>query len=696
MTTPKVIVRNGKRYVQIGKKFIKVDSSLTERELIKWMIKYFKPKRRKTSEGKRMKDVWTEPPLNKATVFQSGTVVLNDMNRAQAREVKDQLEATQKKLKESEDNFKKIAEETKKAIEAPKRLIEEKEKEHKDDSERIPLSEEEVRRQEGIKHQKEEEGRNEIRAREAKEKANRMVRIAELKAEKARKIELRGVTFDAQYTEEKKKQFNNNTAALMRNWMSEHANKVYSITPSTSRLRDDIEKAGGFAQLKEKIRVAVNNVHNPEIAALQTEIDKLEKEIAGEGRSKDIPAEGISDFDINRAMKDYKQFLGAIAADEIHSLVTRVSKEKRICWIQNTEPRAQGGAHWVSFLIDARPHGTMSVEYYDPLGDPITPGFLRDVKVMIKAVHGSDSYLKYRENKIPDQSDISNNCGPFAIRFLQARLAGESFAKATGWDKQGEKNIELWKKHPKQQTWISSQNGEGFRDIFAAVRKGATKIYERIKATLSGPRGGAPPAVRGWLAKYGDVEIQNVWVCKKPIYSILENLANWLSQGKLRENMDRLGYEQLMHLYMIVQLRGKSADFPGPTVKIEKNHVVEIKNSGDLGQKHMSTDHPSTVNQMIKTAEASHGESVWKYHLVDANCQKFIMWCLGSKASTIREFVMQDVENSLKDMGLFKKIATVVTDVAGAADIALNGTGTQAFPGHVSNQDIRSHQIKKQ
>jgi len=136
--------------------------------------------------------------------------------------------------------------------------------------------------------------------------------------------------------------------------------------------------------------------------------------------------------------------------------------------------------------------------------------------------------------------------------------------------------------------------------------------------------------------------------------------------------MDRLGYEQMMHLYMIVQLKG------GPTVKMEKTHVVEIKNSGDLGQKHMATDHPPTVNAMIKQAEAGHGEAVWKYHLVDANCQKFIMWCLGSKASGgVREFVMQDVASSLKDMGLFQKIATVVTDVAGAADVAINGAGNK-------------------
>jgi len=113
--TPKVIVKNGKRYVKIGKKRIKVDSSLTERELIQWMIKHFKPKRRvkKTGKnGKDGKDGWVAPPPSKAIVL---PFVPAAAAPSQVRETKEQLEATQKLLKESEDKFKKIAEDAKKA-----------------------------------------------------------------------------------------------------------------------------------------------------------------------------------------------------------------------------------------------------------------------------------------------------------------------------------------------------------------------------------------------------------------------------------------------------------------------------------------------------------------------------------------------------------------------------------------------------
>jgi len=174
---------------------------------------------------------------------------------------------------------------------------------------------------------------------------------------------------------------------------------------------------------KNNVSAGANPTQQKTLAAIAAEKARLEKlrqdlidELAQIGEGANIPAEGISDLDINKAMTDHRQFLGAIAADEIHAL--KPGNQKRICWIQNTEPRAQGGAHWVAFFIDARPHGTMSVEYYDPLGDPITPNFLTDIKIMIKQVHGVDSYLKFRENKIADQSNTSNNCGPFSIRFL--------------------------------------------------------------------------------------------------------------------------------------------------------------------------------------------------------------------------------------------------------------------------------------
>ena len=389
-----------------------------------------------------------------------------------------------------------------------------------------------------------------------------------------------------------------------------------------------------------------------------------------------------SDSQITKAMEQEndrfptKPYLGTIAADEIRTLLPKIKKNSRVCWIMNTDPRGKPGTHWVAVYIDARPHGSHSVEYYDPLANPIPKEWLTDLKAVVQEIHGDKSYLKFRQNRITDQKD-SNNCGPFCVHFLKARLGrGETFGKASGWDAAGERNIEVWKALPRQQMWISGQTGEGLRDIWGKIRNGAKRVVDRIRQTIGTAENGvqrASPSVRGWLSKYGHLPIESIQVCKKPIYSMIENIANWFSDGRLRENMDKLGYDRLMHLYMIIKLKD------GLTIKIEKNHVVEIKKADDLGKVHLSLSGGLTVQSMLDAAEKKHGEKLWQYDAKTQNCQYFTIWFLGDKATTdIKQFVMQDAAKSLEGMGLLEKAARVVTDVAAVADVAMNGAGHKA------------------
>ena len=72
--------------------------------------------------------------------------------------------------------------------------------------------------------------------------------------------------------------------------------------------------------------------------------------IAQEGDgANDIPEGGLSELDINKAMNGHRAWLGTIAADEINLL--KPGKEKRVCWIMNTDPRGKAGTHWVAFLL---------------------------------------------------------------------------------------------------------------------------------------------------------------------------------------------------------------------------------------------------------------------------------------------------------------------------------------------------------
>ena len=223
--------------------------------------------------------------------------------------------------------------------------------------------------------------------------------------------------------------------------------------------------------------------------------------------------------------------------------------------------------------------------------------------------------------------------------------------------------------------WISGQRGEGLRDIYNYVRKGATRVIKRITDTLGGPRNGPSPSVRSWLEKYGDLEIESITVCKKPIVSMIDRIGDWVSGGKIRENMEQLGYDKLMHLWMIVRLKG------GQSFRLEKNGVIEVKQSSDMGNQSMIATpggvagSGSTASSRFEAAQKAHGDDLWRYHLVNANCQKFVLWFIGNPSPEVRKFVEQDVGAVLKDMGLLQKIATGVTDLGGVVDVAVNGRG---------------------
>jgi hypothetical protein len=217
--------------------------------------------------------------------------------------------------------------------------------------------------------------------------------------------------------------------------------------------------------------------------------------------------------------------------------------------------------------------------------------------------------------------------------------------------------------------------GEGLRDIWDTVRKGATRVIDRIRQTVGAAANGvtrASPSVRGWLDKYGDKQIASITVCKKPIYSMTEKVANWLSLGKLKENMDKLGYDRLMHLFMIVELKDEKS------AKIEKNQVVMIKPSSEKGKANMAVLGAAgkTVRELLDSAEKKHGNKLWQYDAKTQNCQYFVLWFLdGLVTPEIKGFVQQDIEKSLAGMGLLEKAARVVTDVAAVVDVALEGGG---------------------
>ena len=67
------------------------------------------------------------------------------------------------------------------------------------------------------------------------------------------------------------------------------------------------------------------------------------------------------------------------------------------------------------------------------------------------------------------------------------------------------------------------------------------------------PRVGFPPAIRKIISENSDKNIKSIIICRNPIKSNLQKILNIISLGKIQKNMKKLGYDKLVHLFMIVQ-----------------------------------------------------------------------------------------------------------------------------------------------
>lgn len=127
-------------------------------------------------------------------------------------------------------------------------------------------------------------------------------------------------------------------------------------------------------------------------------------------------------------------FAGVKASNELSQLKPAVMKGDRIGFIVNKSPRGTPGSHWVAVYISwtNNKHHAPEVDYFDPLGDPPSPGMRRALAHLVKT-RAPPQLLKFKVNRVPNQSSQSSTCGYQAVRFLQDMFAGKSFKDATNF-----------------------------------------------------------------------------------------------------------------------------------------------------------------------------------------------------------------------------------------------------------------------
>jgi len=200
--------------------------------------------------------------------------------------------------------------------------------------------------------------------------------------------------------------------------------------------------------LKENISAPpLPDLHREEVEKLRQSMqsppeEEKEQEGAGIGDST-----GLWSDEIDKIMDKYKKrgYKGTVSIDQIGNIQFN-PKDKHISFIMNTTPSTSNkSGHWIAVYMN---HDNL--EYYDSFGDDPGKQFMKNIKPLLQR-WSPNKYLQFKINRVKKQNGNSNNCGYFAIKFLQDRYAGKHFKDCTDFkiiedSIKGEKEIRTFKK----------------------------------------------------------------------------------------------------------------------------------------------------------------------------------------------------------------------------------------------------------
>lgn len=194
-----------------------------------------------------------------------------------------------------------------------------------------------------------------------------------------------------------------------------------------------------------------------------------------------------------------------------------------------------------------------------------------------------------------------------------------------------------------------------------------------------------PKKVRQWVEKYKDVPIVSVQVCREPVNTIYQKVANLMTLGRWNEVKEKYNYDDIFHLFLRIDLAN------GKSYTIEKNQRVSLKSGKRNRGVGMECMPAETVNiplgEFIDKGVRRGGREFWRYRADVDNCQKFVSDLLTANGITkFNSFISQDTR-SLLGPGT-RKVIQALSDVAGTVERVVQGGGTVGVVGDFVYEEL--------
>lgn len=218
--------------------------------------------------------------------------------------------------------------------------------------------------------------------------------------------------------------------------------------------------------------------------------------------------------------------------------------------------------------------------------------------------------------------------------------------------------------------------------LFGQLKKTPKKIkfVDRIYSFLFDK---LPYRVSQYIKLNGDKRIEEIVVYRTPIVSVINKLFNILSLGRFNEMKNKLGYDDIYHLYMVVKFNDDTYAI------IEKNQDINIgeipmNRQGGQAIKIDMKEYQPTLNELLEKTKKVMGESkFYGYQSFTNNCQDFIYNVINSNGLMTPEyasFIKQDASSLLKSLPEYTaSISNTTTQGASYINRFLQSIGLKGF-----------------
>jgi hypothetical protein len=218
------------------------------------------------------------------------------------------------------------------------------------------------------------------------------------------------------------------------------------------------------------------------------------------------------------------------------------------------------------------------------------------------------------------------------------------------------------------------EGGAFYDPLVSSIKKYGENIFNAFKTY----RAKASPQVEEIIGKYHDWLIKEIFVCRVPIYAVIETVANVASLGDYEKQKKKYGYDNMFHLYMRIVLKNPRGD-NHIVIKTEKNEVVmmyldsRVETQGEC--KYVKVKKKLTLGSFFLDGELYQGiENFYRYSATNNNCQRYVEALLkGSNLDTepIHSFIIQDVDHLISPF--LSGVANKITDLASFFSRVRNG-----------------------